>query len=604
MAKNVFFDAANGYEEGYTRTGHKSIGKRFFVRSFSGEISQKSKKRLSSRLSAVADGLSELISYTSTKAYGAAMLSFGLMALMLHFAKDYISAYTEATSMELIAGIALCVLSVPFLLVDLPMCIALQDFPLTDLILYEFFCVKRMHRVARPRSVPTVLAIVIGAASAVLGCIVPLETVLAVILAALFAYVSFVSPEFSYLVTLLVMPYVSYLPYSRLILPALITLTLVSFLFKVIHGKRVLNIEQYDVIIALMILMILVSGVFVKGVDSFTSSLGMIVLTFGYTLSSNIITNRRLADRALNAVVLSSVPACIMSIVSLVEAAFNGNAMTLIREGVSSSFRDPAEFSAFLTVTLILTVALIKQSHGAARALYTLVLLLNLTSIVLTAQRFAYLALLIGLLAYLALKLRGISVILLPIFFALPYAVLMLPAELLERVLESTVGGLSAEGLLELWRISLGVLADNIWVGIGIGTSSFAEEFAGLGVTGVTDSHNLFIELGLEAGVLAPVFLMLLLIVRLRHRVTYGKYLKHSQVSTMSPVISAAFFALTVLGATNYIWSDASTMYLFWSVFGIGSATLRVSKREYDDRVLYFNGTMSFDSAVADIEIV
>ena len=53
----------------------------------------------------------------------------------------------------------------------------------------------------------------------------------------------------------------------------------------------------------------------------------------------------------------------------------------------------------------------------------------------------------------------------------------------------------------------------------------------------------------------------------------------------------------------NYIWSSTSAYYLFWCIFGMGSATLRVAKRDYDDKVLYYEETGDSDSSVIDIEI-
>ena len=102
---------------------------------------------------------------------------------------------------------------------------------------------------------------------------------------------------------------------------------------------------------------------------------------------------------------------------------------------------------------------------------------------------------------------------------------------------------------------------------------------------------------------IALVCFVVILLVRLRHRAAYYKYTKTSQVSTLSPMFSVTIFALLVLGATNYIWSDVSTAYLFWSVLGLGSATLRVAKQEHDDRVLYFDGARSATSAMVELDL-
>ena len=62
-------------------------------------------------------------------------------------------------------------------------------------------------------------------------------------------------------------------------------------------------------------------------------------------------------------------------------------------------------------------------------------------------------------------------------------------------------------------------------------------------------------------------------------------------------------FALLAFGRVNYIWSEPSAYYFFWCLFGIGSATLRVARKDYADRVIYYEESSAFDSAVIDIEI-
>ena len=60
---------------------------------------------------------------------------------------------------------------------------------------------------------------------------------------------------------------------------------------------------------------------------------------------------------------------------------------------------------------------------------------------------------------------------------------------------------------------------------------------------------------------------------------------------------------LVIFGAFTYIFSDITMYYLFWCMFGIGSAALRVSKQEYDDRAGYFSDGSGSDAASVDILI-
>ena len=80
-------------------------------------------------------------------------------------------------------------------------------------------------------------------------------------------------------------------------------------------------------------------------------------------------------------------------------------------------------------------------------------------------------------------------------------------------------------------------------------------------------------------------------------------YVRNSQIEIISNLSGACLVGLLAFGMVNYIWSDVSAYYLFWCIFGIGSASLRVAKRDYDDRVIYYEETSALDSSVIDIEI-
>ncbi len=603
MAKKALFDFINGYEEPDSVGGRSITGKRFFSRSYSGSMTKEKQRIKSMRLFGILGSLSRLISYTSTKVYGAASLTFGLSTLLLHFVKDYFGAYSAAPTSSLIIGIAFSLFAVPFLLFDRPISLFLQDFVITDYIFFEFFCIKRTYRSENVPSAPTLLGVIGGGALALLGYFVPVWILAVSIGAAIFVYVAFLSPEFAFLSSQLVLPYLNYIPYSNIIFSVLIALCAMSFLRKAVSGKRVVFFEQYDALILLFLLFVLVSGIFVKGVESFAGAVVMLVMAIGYFLSGNIVTNRRLADRVTGAVVISSIPAAFVAFGEIIYYAVKGRALQALRAGISSTFSAPDVFAVFLIVSITFTVALIKQSRGFARVFYSTVIIIDCAALLLTGELFAIFALSLGVLAYFALKARAWSAVLLPVLFLIPYFILFLPESVLAALFSILPTTLGIIDLLALWRTSFSIFRKNIFIGIGIGGESFEEEMAEHGIFGISDSNNLFLELGLEAGVFALAVFVILLLVRLRHRAAYYSYVKSSQVSTLAPIISVSIFCLLCLGATDYIWSDASMFYLFWCVFGLGSATLRVAKKEHDDRVLYYEDTRRTYSSAVDVQI-
>ena len=96
---------------------------------------------------------------------------------------------------------------------------------------------------------------------------------------------------------------------------------------------------------------------------------------------------------------------------------------------------------------------------------------------------------------------------------------------------------------------------------------------------------------------------MLLLITRLNHRSLQYQYVRSTEIRRISNLSEVCLFVLIAFGMVNYIWSDSSAYYLFWCIFGMGSASLRVAKRDYDDRKVYYEEASAFDSSMIDIDI-
>lgn len=604
MATRPFLDFLNGYEEPKATGGAKSaLGKRFFNRSFSGSIAQSGRKKLFFILVGAGDKFSHMLAFTSTKAYGAAFLSYGLVSFLLYFLADYVGLVGAKLISSLIIGIVSSLVSIPLLLLDKPMVHLLRENKFFNFVLFEFFCIKRMAGRENQKTVPSWLAAVLGILLGGVGYFVPAYFVVIAVLILLLIYVTMLSPEFCFLISLMAIPYLPYIPHSDAVFAITVTVGMISLFRKVICGKRVVFFEQYDFLICLMLTFILISGIFIKGTESFTSSLLMIAMAFGYMLAGNLITNRRIADSALGAVVISSLVPSIISIYELVGAAIDGNLASLVGRGVSSTFATTDTAAVFFIVSILFALALSKQSKGWGSVANFAVIVLNFTALLLTGELFALVALGLGALAYYILKTKAFALPLFIFAFVIPYALLFLPENIVDAVLPYVPGIDKISELKELWAASFDAFCDNIFFGIGIGGESFAEEMVKYGTFGFQNSKNIFLELGLEAGAGALACFALLLPIRIRHRAMYHSYIKHSQISTTAPFVSAAVFALVSYGATEYIWAEQSVFYLFFAIFGIGSATLRIAKKEVDDKVLYYEDTRAIDSSAIDIEI-
>ena len=80
--------------------------------------------------------LGRCLSYSSTRSYGCFLLSFGIMSLLLGLGEYYFYSQSQVASTSLLISLAIALVAIPLLVFDKPMCIAVQDFPVTDRIFF------------------------------------------------------------------------------------------------------------------------------------------------------------------------------------------------------------------------------------------------------------------------------------------------------------------------------------------------------------------------------------------------------------------------------------------------------------------------------------
>ena len=368
---------------GWIDSETETAGKKLYVLPVSGSAKNSGRTRLGRMIMSADDKLDRLLTYTSARTYGLFLLGFGLLSLLLHFAKDYLGFYEEVPLHVLVLGVLFSIIGAPFLLSDKPIAEAFASFPPTDYLFFEFFCIKRANG-RTGKGIPAVVALTLGLMLAVVGAFVPMAWVAGGIGALVYLLLTVSSPEFSFFAGFLALPYLPLLDNHEIILAVMVGVTALSFLRKVALGKRVIYLEQYDVYIAAFILVVLTSGIFLKGVESFASSLLMAVLVLGYPMAGGMITNRRVADRAISAIVISSVPVSCYSVYCLVRGIFVGFEGY---QAVSAAFDTPEVLAVYLIVVLVLSVYFVNARRSARkRALYTVISVLTLAALAATLE--------------------------------------------------------------------------------------------------------------------------------------------------------------------------------------------------------------------------
>ncbi len=523
------------------------------------------------------------LAYTPARSYGCFLLSFGISALLLNLGDVYFTEQTNVSIATLIMCAALTLLSIPLLVFERPMCIALQDFPLTDKLLFDFLSIKRMRRNVSHVGVHPIAALVIGLIPATLSFLFSMELVFLALIMIIVVNVAFATPEFSMILSLLFVPYLLYLEPTGLFAALLSLVTFLSFVVKVILGKRVFNLSISDVLFFLFMLSVLVFGL-ASGAEA-KSVLITCAALLGYFPISNLIVNRRLAECAKSAIVISAIPIAITALVQFIVMKVGSSP-----DGeISALFESSASLTAFMLASCAATfVYAVERSHRWQRAVCFSIFIVELSAVGIMMRPEPIIALLLTALAYPVLKSRNIPNDVLMLLLVLPYALMFVPGGVLDAVSDVFDLSVPLSEQFSSYRAMFSEFFDNLWLGCASSAPAGA---------------NTFLGLALGFGVFAVLFFGLLILLRLRHVSYFRLYMRNSVLGATGEMAVLSMITLLIYGAFYNVFSDYTVLSLFVAVFGISAATLRTARKEYDDIIGYYDDSKSSESSALDVGV-
>ena len=547
-----------------------------------------------------------------THTYGALLLVFGLVTLLLHFARYYLETEVVDVFVPLILGAVCCVCAIPLFIPQETIYELTDQNRVLGAILYDFFCLKHTRISAPPLVFRRRIAIPLGILLGVLGFFTSPLYVLLSLLGMTLLRLSISSPELPFLLSILILPYFNVIPHGTLILTALVALATLSYLRKAALGNRIFTLSGYDLLLLAFSLVYLFSGIFNGEIPSFTTALVRVTLLAGFTLASNLIANRRIADNVALALGLTSVPVSISGIYQYFftdlhdpysDPMFQG----IIRGRISATLGNPNVFAMFLCVAAIFALYRLQGAHHVGeRIVCAVILAIHLFATVLTFSRGAWIALVLGIALMLLLEYVRTPGILLSLLLAMTSLTLLMPNAVLTRLLSITnANDTSIRYRLSILRSSIAMFKDNLLIGVGVGETTFREAFTRYAEDGVIapHSHNMLLHIGCEAGIVALLLFLLLLLWRARHITSYRRYTKVSSVRRANHSCIGATFALLLFGMTDSIFYSFPIYYVFFLVLGIGTAVLRIAKKESEDRSGYFGTDHMPEASFVEITV-
>ena len=450
----------------------------------------------------------------------------------------------------------------------------------------------------------------IGAALGTLTFFVSPYRILLVAASMIALWLIMASPEFGVIATAFMIPF-----WSTLRLTALVGATALSFLIKVVRGKRFVSFELTDGA-ALGLTIVLLFSAFTSG-DAWRTPLKMALYMTAYFLAASLIRSTDWWGRAVGAVVAGAAVAGAMTVVAALGGIFVpgiGFAIGGLFESSLTEARlaggDPSSFNMLLTAAIPLALSKMLIPRGGVRIYDAIALALTVYPMIETRSAWALISAGVGVMILLAI--RKPRLIFLPLGGVAAAAIVRLAFPSFALSVWSSVTS-HFDKFISIRSHTVAAIsslpARSYIAGIGFGDETFAVATTGGGAGG--GFYNTFFKFWIESGLAGA--LILTLFIWLLITASFGiidriDLARHSQaiksaaprhagradvspfaaefavsrrMSVAGPLSSA--LALVVYGIADNVWADGRIFLLFWIVCGITAGAVRCTRGEIKD---------------------
>ena len=265
--------------------------------------------------------------------------------------------------------------------------------------------------------------------------------------------------------------------------------------------------------------------------------------------------------------------------ISYVDPNLNAN----VPGRVYSYFENPNALGQLLLFALPVMVALVFASrHWVSKLCAAGVFCAGLICMAMTYSRASWVGLAAAALVYVFLWDRR----LLPLCFMAGFAAIpLLPASVLSRLL--TIGNLNdttTSSRFPQYAAALRLLAGEPVTGAGLGTDAVRQtvriKALYQGYAPFVHAHNTFLQVWLECGALGFVTFVGAIISAAKSAARCVKHCPDPAARHMAIGCASALVGAAVCGLADYLWTYPRIMFMFWFVFGLTLASVKVCNLE------------------------
>ncbi len=508
----------------------------------------------------------ESVMMTDLRAFALLLTPLGLIALSRTLILPLLTDDFPLLLPDGIAGGLILLLSLLLFTYRDPLAKVLTEDTLLSRLFFETLGLPRPY-FSDHGGLPIWLALPLGLLLGALALLVSPLLIIGVLAVVCVTVLTLVSPEFGLILLGILFPLSPLLPEPTLPLLCSILLSLLSYLLKLVRGKRRFSFTFTDLAVLLLALFLFLSCVFgnedsqVRIADGVKAA---ILFAGGYLLTANLLATRRTLLHFTRGLLIGGSLLALAGIfcrtVELVAPEEISESLIVLLGTMETVMGNGVGFTAILLLLYPLLPVLLGETHvSRMRGLPVAILLTG--ALALTLSPLAYLALFLSLLLFLIVAHRRSPIFLVILLGILPNFLIALPSEVTD-----TLSSVSFLGIGELLTDSLRAQADTLLL--------LSRRPFGIGF-GYADAGNLHLQLASSAGI-PSLILFLLLLLSIADCSTRSEACLHQpHLRRLTAGVQSGVFALLVFGVLHAPLNDFRVLLVFALLLGILVAVRR-----------------------------
>lgn len=564
------------------------------VERFSTAIKKKFRKAATTATlpSVISHFFSSLI-HIKTRLYAYLLIVFGTTTLLSHF---FITSRYDIFSTDVytpITSIIVLISAIFLLLCNKTLGEAIKDSKIMSLLFFDFLGIKRPTFSDDDIEISPIVVCFIGFILGMLTLFFPAYAILAVIFTSVYTYLVIKFPETGIISLILTLPFLYNT--ALLYITAIITL---SYMFKILSGKRTASFEFSDLFILLFLLLVLLSEFVSFGTNSSPMMYSTFILVYFICISA--LCDGVWFERAINSMILGTV---LLTVYSLFTTLFGRSLSLDIEFSASTDLCAPTKTAISSTAVLsifvmcgiifMLTQFFISKSKSNKFA-FILLIAVAFIYMFLEASFSAIVALIVSLIVYLALISSKTVIFVVAAAIILPLLTLFNSGiySPVKEVLENEAFR------VEIWSAVINMLSKYGFTGIGMASDAFSELYASYYVgntAAVPHTYSLWFQIAISLGIPGLILFIVIVFFTLQGAFSYGRNTadKWSKNRLFCYASMCSVIAILICGIGEQIIYNPRLFMLFWLLCGI-SVCARRSAKDTPSNDLLWNASDTF----------